>query len=92
MAATCSLPATWPTASTVLKKLSFLRDAKIAQLDSLLTDLPQVDSVEAERNVFQDPEVLEITAQVYQRYCGPGAHRRSRIISGHPQSARDGDL
>jgi adenylosuccinate synthase len=54
---------------TVVKKLRFLRDVKIAQLESLRNHLPQTDPIEAEWKVFADPEALDLTADLYQRYA-----------------------
>lgn len=54
----------------VVAKLAFLRDAKIAQLEDLLHNLPRTAAVEAERRVLYDPGLLETTADVYRHFAG----------------------
>jgi adenylosuccinate synthase len=54
----------------VVKKLKLIRDAKIAQLETVLTDLAGNPQAEEERNVLFDPDVIEMTAEVYQHFAG----------------------
>lgn len=53
----------------VLRKLAWLRDAKIAQLEGLLAGLPRTPEVEAERGVLYDPGIIAATADVYQHFA-----------------------
>jgi len=53
----------------VIRKLAWLRDAKIAQLEGLLGGLPSTPEVEAERGVLFDPGIIAATADVYQHFA-----------------------
>lgn len=52
----------------LLKKLNFLRDAKIAQLEMLLENLSDVGSAEDELKVLYDPKIVETTADIYRYF------------------------
>ena len=54
---------------TVIKKLSFLREMKIAQLESVLADLPRTDAIHQELNLFSDPEMIPAIADVYKHFA-----------------------
>jgi adenylosuccinate synthase len=53
---------------TVVEKLKFMRDAKIAQLENCLRDLPETDPLEDELKTLYDPAIIEFTADVYQHF------------------------
>lgn len=54
-----------PRASTVLKKLRFLREIKRAQLEAIRLSLPQTEQVAQELSTFSDPQVIEDCADFY---------------------------
>ena len=54
----------------VIQKLTFLRDAKIAQLESILPNLPPRSAAAAERAVLFDPGIIEQTADIYRHFSG----------------------
>jgi adenylosuccinate synthase len=54
----------------VVKKLRFLRDAKIAQLEGLLTKLAEVAAARDEIGVLYDPNIIETTAEIYKYFAG----------------------
>ncbi|MGE3912017.1 MAG: adenylosuccinate synthetase, partial [Chloroflexota bacterium] len=53
-------------AGTLTRKLTAVRDFKIAQLGELLASLPDTEPVEEERRILFDPEVIETCVQVYR--------------------------
>jgi len=53
---------------TVLKKLQFLRDAKVAQLEGLLGNLSNIKPAREDLRVLYDPEIVERTADLYQYF------------------------
>lgn len=53
---------------TVIKKLHFLRDAKIAQMEELLERLSNIELAKDDLQVLYDPEIVETTADVYQHF------------------------
>jgi adenylosuccinate synthase len=55
--------------STVVRKLKFMRENKIAQLESLLSGLPAIDQIKIELETLQAPNVINLTADVYQRFA-----------------------
>ena len=54
--------------ATLLKKLTFLRDAKIAQLEDQLKNLSNNEFAREDLNVLYDPRVLETTADIYKYF------------------------
>ena len=52
----------------IVKKLHFLRDAKIAQLDGLLGELSNIKPAQEDLKVLYDPEIIERTADLYQYF------------------------
>jgi adenylosuccinate synthase len=54
----------------VIKKLRFLRDAKYAELETSLSDLPASDALSEELKVFDDPGIIEATADVFEYFAG----------------------
>ncbi len=52
----------------LLKKLNFLRDAKIAQLEDQLKNLSNHEFARDDLKVLQDPRVVETTADVYKYF------------------------
>src|SRR5215207_2982677 len=56
--------------AVTLKKLTFLREAKIAQLEELLKTLPDNESARDELKVFYDPNMIETTADIYKYFSG----------------------
>jgi adenylosuccinate synthase len=57
-----------PNRPAVVKKLRFLRDTKIAQLEGMLGDLAKLESAREELNVLVDPEMIETSADVYRYF------------------------
>lgn len=53
---------------TVLKKLRFLRDAKIAQLEELLGSLANSKPAQEDLKILFDPEIIEKTADLYKYF------------------------
>ena len=56
--------------AAVRRKLRFLQDTKLAQLRSALDGLPRTPAVLEELRVFQDPELIEATADLYAYLAG----------------------
>lgn len=54
---------------TVVKKLLFLRDAKIAELESLIKDLSNVELARDDLQVLYDPGIVAATADVYRHFA-----------------------
>ena len=54
----------------LLKKLNFLRDAKIAQLEDQLKNLSNNEFARDDLNVLYDPKILETTADIYKYFSG----------------------
>ncbi len=54
--------------AAVVKKLHFLRDAKIAQLEGLLKDLAHIESARDDLKVLSDPGMIETTADIHQHF------------------------
>lgn len=52
----------------VLKKLNFLRDAKIAQLEETFKALSDSEPAKGELNVLYDPTMIEAAADVYKYF------------------------
>jgi adenylosuccinate synthase len=52
------------------KKLNFLRDAKIAELEELLKTLSNGKQARDELHVFYDPDIVDTTADVYKHLSG----------------------
>jgi adenylosuccinate synthase len=52
-----------------LKKLRFLRECKLAQLDGLLSEHGERPEIRREVQVFHDPDFIDLTAGVYQRFA-----------------------
>lgn len=55
--------------ASLVKKLTFLRDAKIAEMEQILQDIPQDDAVLAEIKPFSDPSFIESAADVYEYFA-----------------------
>ena len=55
--------------STIIRKLKFMREIKIAQLESILNNLPAIDQIKIELQTLQDPNVINLTADVYQHFA-----------------------
>jgi adenylosuccinate synthase len=55
---------------TVVKKLHFMRDAKIAQLEDLLDDLASAEHARQDLQILCDPHIVDTTADVYQYISG----------------------
>ncbi|HEX9387884.1 MAG TPA: adenylosuccinate synthetase [Anaerolineales bacterium] len=53
---------------TTFKKLNFLRDAKIAQLEMLMKNLSDIDPASDDLNVLYDPGIVETTADIYKYF------------------------
>ena len=57
-----------PNRPTLLKKLNFLRDAKIAQLEDQLKNLSNNEFARGDLSVLYDPKILETTADAYKYF------------------------
>jgi len=55
---------------TVIKKLGFLRDAKMAELEQLLPQLGHNPQADSEMKTLGDPGLIEATADLYQYFAG----------------------
>ena len=54
---------------TLIRKLAFLREAKLAQLEGTLSDHRDDPGIQEELHIFQDAGFLTATAEVYQRFA-----------------------
>jgi len=55
--------------ATIIKKLKFMREVKIDQLKSLISSLPKIDPINLELQMLQDPNIINLTADVYQHFA-----------------------
>lgn len=54
---------------TLIKKLSFLREMKMAQLEGLVAKIPHTDAAHRELDVFSDPKVIPALADIYSHFA-----------------------
>ncbi len=54
---------------TVIRKLGWIRDAKIAQLDDILRQPARDASDAKERALLHDPHIIDITADLFQHFA-----------------------
>jgi adenylosuccinate synthase len=59
-----------PYRDVVVRKLNRLREVKIAQVEGILSALPDTGAAAEERKMLDDAEMIEITADVYQHFAG----------------------
>lgn len=52
----------------VVKKLHFLRDAKIAQMEGLFEKLSDIEAARNDLQILYDPKIIETTADLYQHF------------------------
>jgi adenylosuccinate synthase len=55
--------------ASLVKKLTFVRDAKMAEMEKIIQDIPQDDAVLAEIKPFSDPSFIESAADVYEYFA-----------------------
>ena len=53
----------------VCKKLRFLRDLKLSQLESIHDQLPDTEQVRQELNTLHDPEMIDACADLFQHFA-----------------------
>jgi adenylosuccinate synthase len=53
---------------TIVQKLRFLRDAKLAQLEGVVEQLGDVEQARADLQILRDPQAIESTADVFQHF------------------------
>jgi adenylosuccinate synthase len=55
--------------ATVCKKLRFLRDLKLSQLENICDRLPDTEQVRQELNILHDPEIIDDCADLFQHFA-----------------------
>jgi adenylosuccinate synthase len=55
--------------NTLIKKLNFLREMKIAQLEGLVAQIPHTEAARRELKVFSDPKVIPALADIYCHFA-----------------------
>lgn len=53
----------------VVRKLKQMRDIKLSQLEPVLQNAPLNDAIASELHSFYDPQFIELTADIYQRFA-----------------------
>jgi adenylosuccinate synthase len=54
---------------TIIKKLTFLRETKMAQLEGLVAQIPHTDAARRELEIFSDPKVIPAIADIYVHFA-----------------------
>jgi adenylosuccinate synthase len=54
---------------TLMRKLAFLRDAKLSQIGTVLRAAPRNELIENEMKIFNDPDAIAIIADVYAHFA-----------------------
>lgn len=67
--------------ATVCRKLRFLRDLKLSQLESTRHQLPDTEQVRQELNILHDPEIIEHCADLFQHFASLVAIVNERYFS-----------
>jgi adenylosuccinate synthase len=70
-----------PHRATVRKKLHFLRDLKLGQLERIQNQLPDTEQVRKELNSLYDPAIIDDCADLYQHFAGLAAIVDARYFS-----------